>query len=102
MKKIERKTKTIFNLGKETSSEPAMMNSKLIKKFQFSAKKTKIKFLVMASGAGHDASVFANNKIPSIMLFIRNQHGSHNPMENMYTNHFLDVFKVLEDSIKNF
>ena len=101
MKKIERITKTKFNLGNETSSEPAMMNKKLIEKFKFSAKKNKIKSLIMASGAGHDASVFANNNIPSIMLFIRNQHGSHNPMENMYTNHFLDVFKVLEDSIKN-
>jgi N-carbamoyl-L-amino-acid hydrolase len=99
---IESKTKTKFNLGKETGSDPAMMSKKLIKKFQFSAKKNKIKSLVMASGAGHDASVFANNNIPSIMLFIRNQHGSHNPMENMHINHFKDVFKVLEDSIKNF
>ena len=29
----------------------------------------------MASGAGHDASVFANYGIPSIMLFIRNKNG---------------------------
>ena len=102
IKKIEKISKTKFYLGKETSSEPAMMNKNLIKKFKFSAKKNKIKSLIMASGAGHDASVFANNNIPSIMLFIRNQHGSHNPMENMYTKHFIDVFQVLEDSIKNF
>jgi len=56
----------------------------------------------MASGAGHDASVFANNNIPSIMLFIRNKHGSHNPKEYMSINHFVEVLKVLETSIINF
>lgn len=102
IKKIENITKTKFSLGKKTSSDPAMMNKKLIKKFELSAKKSKIKSLVMASGAGHDASVFANKDIPSIMLFIRNQHGSHNPKENMSTAHFIDVFKVIEHSIINF
>ena len=102
IKKIEKKTNTKFNLGKETNSEPAIMNKKLIEKFKFSAKKNKIKSIVMASGAGHDASVFANFKIPSIMLFIRNQHGSHNPKENMHIKHFIDVFKILQDSIENF
>jgi len=102
IKKIENITKTKFNLGQKTSSEPAMMNKKLIKKFELSAKKNKIKSLVMASGAGHDASVFANKNIPSIMLFIRNKHGSHNPKEYMSINHFVEVLKVLETSIINF
>ena len=31
------------------------------------------------SGAGHDAAVFANAGIPSAMIFVRNEHGSHNP-----------------------
>ena len=99
---IENITKTKFNLGQKTSSEPAIMNKKLIKKFELSAKETKIKSLIMASGAGHDASTFANKNIPSIMLFIRNQHGSHNPKENMSTAHFIEVLKVLEHFIKNF
>ena len=102
IKEIENITKTKFNLGQKTSSEPAIMNKKLIKKFELSAKETKIKSLIMASGAGHDASTFANKNIPSIMLFIRNQHGSHNPKENMSTSHFIEVLKVLEHSIKNF
>lgn len=37
----------------------------------------------MASGGGHDAAVFANAGIPSVMLFVRNQNGSHNPDEAM-------------------
>lgn len=37
----------------------------------------------MASGAGHDASAFADLGIPSAMLFIRNQNGSHNQDETV-------------------
>ena len=34
------------------------------------------------SGAGHDAAVFANAGIPSAMIFVRNENGSHNPRED--------------------
>jgi N-carbamoyl-L-amino-acid hydrolase len=37
----------------------------------------------MASGAGHDAAVFARIGIPSAMIFVRNDHGSHNADEAM-------------------
>ncbi|MFC7612155.1 M20/M25/M40 family metallo-hydrolase [Teichococcus aestuarii] len=37
----------------------------------------------MASGAGHDCATFAGLGIPSAMLFLRNDHGSHNPREAM-------------------
>ena len=35
----------------------------------------------MPSGAGHDAAVFAKMGIPTAMIFVRNEHGSHNPDE---------------------
>ena len=37
----------------------------------------------MASGAGHDAAVFAKVGIPSGMIFVRNDNGSHNADEAM-------------------
>ncbi|MPN13440.1 hypothetical protein SDC9_160761 [bioreactor metagenome] len=43
----------------------------------------------MASGAGHDAAVFANAGVPSAMVFIRNENGSHNPHEAMDIGDFL-------------
>ena len=43
----------------------------------------------MASGAGHDAAVFANAGVPSAMVFIRNENGSHNPHEAMDIDDFL-------------
>ena len=101
IKLIEKKTNTKFFLGKETNSEPALMDKKLIKKFQIYSKMISIKFETMASGAGHDASVFANYGIPSIMLFIRNKNGSHNPKEYMSIKNFMEVFKVLKGTIQD-
>ena len=101
IKLIEKQTKTKFFLGKETNSEPALMDKKLIKKFQIYSKMISMKFETMASGAGHDASVFANYGIPSLMLFIRNKNGSHNPKEYMSIKNFEEVFKVLKGIIKD-
>ena len=101
IKLIEKKTNTKFFLGKETNSEPALMDKKLIKKFQTYSKMISIKFETLASGAGHDASVFANYGIPSIMLFIRNKNGSHNPKEYMSIKNFMEVFKVLKGTIQD-
>ena len=49
----------------------------------------------MASGAGHDAAVFANAGVPSAMVFVRNQNGSHNPHEDMAMDDFLAGADVL-------
>ena len=37
----------------------------------------------MPSGGGHDAASFAQAGVPTCMLFVRNQNGSHNPHEAM-------------------
>ena len=57
-------------------------------------------FEVIASGAGHDASLFANAGIPSGMLFIRNQNGSHNPDEDMEMDDFMLGVQVLYQAIQ--
>jgi len=99
IKNIEKNTKTKFKLGKETNSSPALMNKKLVKIFDTYSKSIGTDSEIMASGAGHDSSVFANYGIPSLMLFIRNKNGSHNPNEYMGINYFMDVFKVLHGVI---
>ena len=95
IKRIEVKSKTKFYLGKETNSTPALMSKKLVRVFYDYSKLIKMKSIIMPSGAGHDSSVFANFGIPSIMLFIRNKNGSHNPKEYMNIKNFMDVFRVL-------
>ena len=44
----------------------------------------------IASGAGHDAGDFASAGVPSAMIFVRNQNGSHNPREAMQFGDFAD------------
>jgi N-carbamoyl-L-amino-acid hydrolase len=52
------------------------------------------------SGAGHDAAVFANAGIPSAMIFVRNEHGSHNPREAMAIDDFLAGIAVMRAAIR--
>lgn len=53
----------------------------------------------LASGAGHDAAVFAGAGVPAAMLFIRNAHGSHNPREQMAIDDFLLATRVLAEAL---
>ncbi len=55
----------------------------------------------MASGAGHDAAVFAAAGIPSAMIFVRNQNGSHNPDEAMEMDDFELAVRVLNRGVAN-
>jgi N-carbamoyl-L-amino-acid hydrolase len=50
---------------------------------------------VMPSGAGHDAAVFQQAGVTTGMIFVRNDHGSHNPDEAMSTDDFMLGCEVL-------
>lgn len=51
--------------------------------------------MAIPSGGGHDCATFASLGIPSGMLFIRNQNGSHNPDEAMDFEDFSRAADVL-------
>ncbi|HEV7612778.1 MAG TPA: Zn-dependent hydrolase [Steroidobacteraceae bacterium] len=68
-----------FDLGATSDSPPAVMDGRL----RASLRSRLQQPFEMASGAGHDAAVFAKMGIPTGMIFVRNQHGSHNPDEAM-------------------
>ena len=68
-----------FELGATSDSPPAVMDTRL---------RTRLMGLLehpfeMPSGAGHDAAVFAKLGVPTAMIFVRNDCGSHNPDEAM-------------------
>ncbi|MBS0373818.1 MAG: Zn-dependent hydrolase [Proteobacteria bacterium] len=68
-----------FELGETSDSPPAVMDPRL---------RTRLAALLetpfeMASGAGHDAAVFAKLGIPTGMVFVRNANGSHHADEAM-------------------
>jgi N-carbamoyl-L-amino-acid hydrolase len=53
----------------------------------------------LASGAGHDAAVFAAAGVPAAMIFVRNQNGSHNPHEAMRMEDFELAVRVLANAV---
>ncbi len=56
--------------------------------------------MAMPSGAGHDAVIFAQNDIETGMVFVRNQHGSHNPHEDMNIDDFMLGVEVLWETLR--
>jgi N-carbamoyl-L-amino-acid hydrolase len=96
------KHKVRFELGALTGSEPALMDSDLLNRFATAAATLAIPHTQMASGAGHDAAVFAGAGIPSAMIFVRNQNGSHNPDEAMQMEDFELAVRVLNRGVASF
>lgn len=84
-----------FELGALIRSTPALMDDTLRARMVRIAYDLGIPALEMASGAGHDAAVFANAGVPTAMLFIRNANGSHNPDEAMAMEDFAAATTVL-------
>lgn len=70
-----------FDLGPPTHARPAPMDAALRQLLLRHAGQAGVAVREMASGAGHDCATFAWLGIPSVMLFLRNAHGSHNPDE---------------------
>jgi len=84
--RIGRAYRVDFDLGATSDSPPAVMDEQL----RAALRSRLDRPYEMASGAGHDAAVFAKMGIPTGMIFVRNDHGSHNPDEAMT----LDDFSV--------
>jgi beta-ureidopropionase / N-carbamoyl-L-amino-acid hydrolase len=68
-----------IDLGATSDSPPAVMDRRLRARLMSLLERP----FEMASGAGHDAAVFTKVGVPSAMIFVRNEHGSHNPDEAM-------------------
>jgi beta-ureidopropionase / N-carbamoyl-L-amino-acid hydrolase len=87
-----------FDLGATSDSPPALMDSRL--------RATLMSLLgqpfEMASGAGHDAAVFSKMGVPTAMIFVRNDNGSHNPEESMSLDDFAVGLDALLGLLVNF
>ncbi len=96
---IEAEYRVRFDLGAASYSPPAVMDGALRAALAASVASLGIKPFTMASGAGHDAAVFAAMGVPSAMLFVRNRNGSHNPDEAMEMEDFALGARVLSDML---
>jgi len=88
-----------FEFDRRLLSEPATMDARICDVLSRACKERAAPFEIIPSGAGHDASLFANAGIPSGMLFIRNRNGSHNPDEAMDIGDFMQGVQVLSDAV---
>jgi N-carbamoyl-L-amino-acid hydrolase len=72
-----------IDLGPHTHAQAATMDSDLRARLRRLAVAHGIPAMELPSGGGHDCATFANQGVPSAMVFIRNDKGSHNPDETM-------------------
>ncbi len=93
---IEARRGVTFDLGLEAGSRASPMDAGVQAGLVRAAEALGVKYLVMASGGGHDAAAFAQAGIPAGMLFVRNQNGSHNPHEAMRMEDFAVACSVAQ------
>jgi len=92
---VERRRGVELSLGSAIQTPPATMDAGILESLEQLSAEGRIRSTRLASGAGHDASVFAAQGIPSGMIFVRNQHGSHNPDEAMRDDDFMAGTRLL-------
>ena len=87
--------KVEFRFDRRLDSKPARMSESWIERLTAISSRLGLPTETIPSGAGHDAAIFANAGVPSAMIFVRNEHGSHNPAEAMELDDFLKGVDLL-------
>jgi len=93
--KMENEYCVKFSLGPETGTQPSPMSAGVIAALSNAAGTLGIDTCTMPCGAAHDASVFQSMGVPTGMILIRNENGSHNPDEDMNLDDFALAANVL-------
>jgi N-carbamoyl-L-amino-acid hydrolase len=89
-----------FKLDRRIESAPATMDPVWIDRLRTAARGLGLPDETIPSGAGHDAAVFAGAGVPSAMIFVRNENGSHNPHEAMNMDDFLAGASVMGAALR--
>jgi N-carbamoyl-L-amino-acid hydrolase len=89
-----------IDLGAFTNAKPGPIDKGHRARLERLAGNIGVPALTMASGAGHDSAVFGNMGVPTAMIFVRNEHGSHNPDEAMELADFGLGLKLLVAAIE--
>jgi N-carbamoyl-L-amino-acid hydrolase len=84
-----------IDLGPFNVSHPAVADPKLVDSLDAACAQLNIPAMRLPSGAGHDAQDFAAAGVPMAMIFVRNDHGSHNPQEAMDLEDFAQGTRLL-------
>jgi len=92
--RIEREFRVSFDFGSRVGTEGIQLDASLADAAQRSAESIGITTHSLPT-VGHDAAMFAKLGVPTGMLLVRNQNGSHNPDEAMRISDFVAATKVL-------
>lgn len=96
---IARERGVTFDFDRRQDASPARMDQGLVDRLLAASRRLGLPAETIASGAGHDAAVFANAGIPAAMVFVRNENGSHNPDEAMEIADFLAGVDLLYETL---
>ena len=96
---VEAEYRVTFDLGATSYSPPAVMGAGLQRALAAGMATLGLPPQAMASGAGHDAAIFSAMGVPTGMIFIRNQNGSHNPDEAMEMADFALGTRALAEAV---
>ena len=99
---IENKRQVRFEIDSVSHTKPAAMDNQITDRIVAAIASQGIQPVVIPSGAGHDASVFADSSIKTGMIFVRNFNGSHRPNEHLDLNDFLKGVAVLKNFIMEY
>jgi N-carbamoyl-L-amino-acid hydrolase len=100
-KRVSSERGVSFEFDERSLASPAVMNDRWIKRLLECCEKNGLQSEAIPSGAGHDAAVFSNAGVPSAMIFVRNENGSHNPKESMEIEDFMYGVDVLHAALLN-
>lgn len=91
----------VFEQGPNTSDSAVHLHGGLRHMLRQSCEALGIETMEMASGAGHDVGDFAQAGVPSALVFIRNENGSHNPAEAMEMEDFAEAVRLLVRTVSD-
>jgi N-carbamoyl-L-amino-acid hydrolase len=97
---VSKERGVVFRFDEKVEAAGAMMDKVWVERLTSAAASMGLPSETIPSGAGHDAAVFANAGIPSAMIFVRNQNGSHNPREAMEISDLLAGVDVMYAAIR--
>ncbi|HET8728980.1 MAG TPA: hydantoinase/carbamoylase family amidase [Alphaproteobacteria bacterium] len=92
---IERERGVRFHFDDIARAEPAELDERIVEAIKAACVAEGLPNEAVASGAGHDAAVFAQAGVPTGMIFVRNANGSHNPNEHMDLDDFMAAVTVM-------
>jgi N-carbamoyl-L-amino-acid hydrolase len=92
---VEARRDVRFALGARAQAPVAVMSPDIVNSLVRAATALDIPARLLGSPASHDAAAFADAHVPVGMIFVRNEHGSHNPLEHMTIEDFLAATAVL-------